>query len=66
MVHKSNKSINRVAIDIVDPKRLKPVEVSGRGNSIYIYGASGTVFQPSVSTHSNEREINQDLTSYDS
>ena len=66
MVHKSNKSINRVAIDIVDPKRLKPVEVSGRGNNIYIYGASGTVFQPSVSTHSNEREINEDLTGYDS
>ena len=66
MVHKSNKSINRVVIDIVDPKRLKPVEVSGRGNNIYIYGASGTVFQPSVSTHSNEREINEDLTGYDS
>ena len=27
MVHKSNKSINRVVIDIVDPKRLKPVEM---------------------------------------
>lgn len=66
MVHKSNKSINRVVIDIVDPKRLKPVEVSGRENNIYIYGASGTVFQPSVSTHSNEREINEDLTGYDS
>ena len=50
----------------MDPKRLKPVEVSGRGNNIYIYGASGTVFQPSVSTHSNEREINEDLTGYDS
>ena len=55
MVHKSNKSINRVVIDIVDPKRLKPVEVSGR-EIIYTFMVLLAQSLTKCFTHSNEEK----------
>ena len=48
MIFRAENIIKKVVIDILDPNRKNPIQPNSQGGNIYIYGASGTIFQPSV------------------
>ncbi|MDC3067651.1 hypothetical protein OA005_00140 [Paracoccaceae bacterium] len=54
MIFRVKNIIEKVAIDVLDKNRRKPIEPNLQGGNVYIYGASGTIFQPNVkSGHSD-------------
>ena len=48
MIFRDENIIKKVVIDILDPNRKNPIQPNSQGGNVYIYGASGTIFQPSV------------------
>tara|TARA_B100001115_G_C15746562_1_gene364701 strand:+ start:131 stop:535 length:405 start_codon:yes stop_codon:yes gene_type:complete len=48
MIFRAENIIKKVVIDILDPNRKNPIQPNSQGGNVYIYGASGTIFQPSV------------------
>ena len=48
MIFRAKNIIKKVVIDILNPNRKNPVQPNSQGGNVYIYGASGTIFQPSV------------------
>ena len=48
MIFRAENIIKKVVIDILDPNRKNPIQPNSQGGNVYIYGASGTVFQPTV------------------
>ena len=48
MIFRAKSIVKKVVIDILDPNRKKPIEPHLQGGNVYIYGASGTIFQPAV------------------
>ena len=48
MIFRAKNIIKKVVIDILDPNRKNPIRPNSQGGNVYIYGASGTIFQPSV------------------
>ena len=48
MIFRAENIIKKVVIDILDPNRKNPIQPTSQGGNVYIYGASGTIFQPSV------------------
>ncbi len=48
MIFRAENVIKKVVIDILDPSRKNPIQPNSQGGNVYIYGASGTIFQPSV------------------
>jgi len=48
MIVRAQNIIKKVVIDILDPNRKNPIQPNSQGGNVYIYGASGTIFQPSV------------------
>ena len=48
MIFGSKNIIKKVVIDVLDQNRRKPIEPNLQGGNVYIYGASGTIFQPNV------------------
>tara|TARA_B100000963_G_scaffold341099_1_gene340443 strand:- start:179 stop:583 length:405 start_codon:yes stop_codon:yes gene_type:complete len=48
MIFRDENIIKKVVIDILDPNRENPIQPNSQGGNVYIYGASGTIFQPSV------------------
>ena len=48
MIFRAKNIIKKVVIDILDPNRKNPIQPNSQGGNVYIYGASGTIFQPSV------------------
>ena len=48
MIFRAENVIKKVVIDILDPNRKNPIQANSQGGNVYIYGASGTIFQPSV------------------
>ena len=47
MIFRANSIVKKAVIDVLDKNR-KPIQPNLRAGNIYIYGASGTVFQPNV------------------
>ena len=48
MVFRAKNIIKKVVIDVLDPNRAKPIEPNLQSGNVYIYGASGTIFQPTI------------------
>ena len=48
MIFRAKSIIKRVAIDVLDKNRRKPIQPNLQAGNVYIYGASGTIFQPNV------------------
>ena len=48
MIFRAKNNIKKVVIDVLDKNRRKPIEPNLQAGNIYIYGASGTIFQPNV------------------
>ena len=48
MIFRAENIIKKVVIDILDPNRKNPIQPNSQGGNVYIYGASETIFQPSV------------------
>ena len=48
MIFRAKNIIEKVVIDVLDPNRKKPIEPHSQSGNVYIYGASGTLFQPTV------------------
>ena len=48
MIFRAKNIIKKVVIDILDPNRKNPIQPNAQVRRVYIYGASGTIFQPSL------------------
>ena len=47
MIFRAKSIVKKVVIDILDENR-KPIQPNLQAGNVYIYGASGTIFQPNV------------------
>ena len=47
MIFRAKSIVKKVVIDVLDKNR-KPIQPNLQAGNVYIYGASGTIFQPSV------------------
>ena len=47
MIFRAKSIVKKVVIDVLDENR-KPIQPNLQAGNIYIYGASGTIFQPKV------------------
>ena len=48
MIFRGKSIVKKVAIDVLDQNRRKPIQPNLQAGNVYIYGASGTIFQPNV------------------
>ena len=48
MIFRAKSIVKKVAIDVLDQNRRKPIQPNLQAGNVYIYGASGTIFQPNV------------------
>ena len=48
MIFRAKNIVKKLVIDVLDQKRRKPIEPNLQVGNVYIYGASGTIFQPNV------------------
>ena len=47
MIFRAKSIVKKVVIDVLDKTR-KPIQPNLQAGNVYIYGASGTIFQPNV------------------
>ena len=47
MIFRAKSIVKKVVIDVLDESR-KPIQPNLQAGNVYIYGASGTIFQPNV------------------
>ena len=53
MIFRAKSIVKKVVIDVLDENR-KPIQPNLQAGNVYIYGASGTIFQPNVkNSHSD-------------
>ena len=48
MIFRAEGIVKKVVIDALDQNRRKSIEPNLQAGNVYIYGASGTIFQPDV------------------
>ena len=48
MIFRAKSIVKKVVIDVLDQNRRKPIQPNLQAGNVYIYGASGTIFQPNV------------------
>ena len=48
MIFRAKSIVKKVAIDVLDQNRRKPIQPNLQAGNVYIYGDSGTIFQPNV------------------
>ena len=48
MMFRAKSLVKKVAIDVLDQNCRKPIQPNLQAGNVYIYGASGTIFQPNV------------------
>ncbi len=48
MIFRAKSIVKKVVIDVLDQNLRKPIQPNLQAGNVYIYGASGTIFQPSV------------------
>ena len=58
MIFRAKSIVKKVVIDVLDENR-KPIQPNLQAGNVYIYGASGTIFQPKVK-NSNPDIINSE------
>ena len=58
MIFRANSIVKKAVIDVLDKNR-KPIQPNLQAGNVYIYGASGTIFQPNVK-NSNPDIINSE------
>ena len=56
----------KVVIDVLDKNRRKPIEPNLQAGNVYIYGASGTIFQPNVKNGYSDIINNEKFSDFDS
>ena len=66
MIFRAKNIIKKVVIDILDPSRKNPIQPNSQGGSVYIYGASGTIFQPSLNNSFSDFVNNENPSDFDS
>ena len=66
MIFRAKNIIKKVVIDILDPNRKNPIQPNSQGVSVYIYGASGTIFQPSLNNSFSDFVNNENPSDFDS
>ena len=60
MIFRAKNIVKKLVIDVLDQKRRKPIEPNLQAGNVYIYGASGTIFQPNVkNVHSDIIDSNK-------
>ena len=47
MIFRAKSIVKKVVIDVLDKTR-KPIQPNLQAGNVYIYGASGTIFQPNI------------------
>ena len=47
MIFRAKSIVKKVVIDVLDESR-KPIQPNLQAGNVYIYGASGTIFQPKI------------------
>ena len=47
MIFRAKSIVKKVVIDVLDENR-KPIQPNLQAGNVYIYGASGTIFQPNI------------------
>ena len=48
MIFRAKSIVKKVVIDVLDQNLRKPIQPNLQAGNVYIYGASGTIFQPKV------------------
>ena len=66
MIFRAKNIIKKVVIDILDPNHKNPIQPNSQGGSVYIYGASGTIFQPSLNNSISDFVNNENPSDFDS
>ena len=66
MVFRAKNIIKKVVIDVLDPNRAKPIEPNLQSGNVYIYGASGTIFQPTINNSFLDIENSEKTVDFDS
>ena len=66
MVFRAKNIIKKVVIDVLDPNRAKPIEPNFQSGNVYIYGASGTIFQPTINNSFLDIENSEKTVDFDS
>ena len=66
MVFRAKNIIKKVVIDVLDPNRAKPIEPNLQSGNVYIYGASGTIFQPTINNSFLDIENSEKTGDFDS
>ena len=66
MILRAKNIIKKVVIDVLDPNRKNPIQPNSQGGSVYIYGASGTIFQPSLKNSFSAFVNNENPSDFDS
>ena len=66
MIFRAKNIIKKVVIDVLDPNRKNPIQPNSQGGSVYIYGASGTIFQPSLKNSFSDFVNNENPSDFDS
>ena len=66
MIFRAKNIIKKVVIDVLDPNRKNPIQPNSQGGCVYIYGASGTIFQPSFNNSFSDFVNNENPSDFDS
>ena len=66
MLFRAKSIVKKVVIDILDPNRKNPIQPNSQGGNVYIYGASGTIFQPSVNNSFSDFVNGEKTSDFDS
>ena len=66
MLFRAKSIVKKVVIDILDPNRKNPIQPNSQGGNVYIYGASGTIFQPSVNNSFSDFVNSEKTSDFDS
>ena len=66
MIFRAHNIVKKVVIDVLDQKRRKPIEPNLQAGNVYIYGASGTIFQPNVKNGHSDIIVSEKSGDFDS
>jgi MoaA/NifB/PqqE/SkfB family radical SAM enzyme len=65
MIFRAKGIVKKLVIDVLDKNR-KPIEPNLQAGNVYIYGASGTIFQPNVKNGHSDIIYNEKSGDFDS
>ncbi len=65
MMFRAKSIVKKVIIDVLDENR-KPIRPNLQAGNVYIYGASGTIFQPNVKNGHPDIIVSEKYSDFDS